>query len=86
MPPSASSRLRAQQHSTSLILIPLLFLASFVIMLPGVWAVGLMAGMDVPGAEKKNASTMALLMLLSWPVALALFAAAIIKLKSLKKR
>jgi len=76
---------RKARSSTDIVLIPILLLAAGLMVVPGLWAVGLLSGMEVPGSHKDGARTMAIMMLVSWPVAAGLFITAMVKMVGLKR-
>jgi len=47
-----------------------------LLLIPGVWAVLLLAGVEVPNAQRDGARTMAVAMLIAWPIVLLLAAMA----------
>ena len=48
-----------------------------LLLLPAVWATGIMLDMDIWRSDREDASSMATMMLVAWPIALAMIAAAI---------
>lgn len=48
-----------------------------LLVVPGLWAIGLLANLPVPMAEKGNADAVAYLMLLCWPIAAILIGGAL---------
>lgn len=54
-------------------------------LIPAVWAAALLIGLHVPLSSKSNSSSMAMVMLLAWPLAIILFAFAGLLSWDLKK-
>lgn len=56
---------------------PLLATVGVLLLIPGIWSVLLLMGVGVPGSQRQDARPMAAVMLVSWPIALFLIAAAV---------
>jgi len=71
--------LRRKSNSNDLkaTIAPLLVTVGVALLIPAIWSTLLLLGIDVPGAERKDARPMAAIMLLSWPIAICLIAAAV---------
>ncbi|MBI1368904.1 MAG: hypothetical protein GC162_09660 [Planctomycetes bacterium] len=57
--------------------IPVLVGIGLALMAPGMWAVGILTGMDVPMLGRDNSHAMAIIMLVCWPISLLSFVSAI---------
>jgi len=60
----------SKSNSWAPIVMPLLLVMGLALCIPALWGTGILAGMDVPMAERHNARAMAMLMMVCWPLAL----------------
>ena len=73
-----SSRARAGRASTSAtndlkkVAVPMLITVGLLLMIPGLWALLVLGGVEIFGSAKQGARGMAMVMLLCWPIALLL--------------
>ncbi len=73
-----SSRARAGRASTSAtndlkkVAVPMLITVGVLLMIPGLWALLVLGGVEIFGSTKQGARGMAMVMLLCWPIALLL--------------
>ncbi|QNN25294.1 hypothetical protein HED60_24430 [Planctomycetales bacterium ZRK34] len=56
--------------------IPTLIVLGVALLVPGVWAVGIFAGWELPLHEKEKVKSLAVIMLVCWPLALLCFLSA----------
>src|SRR5687768_959396 len=67
------------------IAIPILATVGVLLLVPGVWAILLLSGAQVWSSHRSSARPMALAMLVCWPIALALFGAAMMFFKQIQR-
>ena len=77
-PPKRSVRRKSKTHDLRATAAPLLVTVGVLLLIPAVWAVLLLMGVGVPGAEREDSRPMATVMLLSWPIAICLIATSIV--------
>jgi len=56
------------------------------LLIPALWSAGWLIGLDVPGAQRNSAGSMAMLMLSAWPIAVLLFVAGGLMARQIRKR
>ena len=56
---------------------PVLATVGGLLLIPAVWATLLLGGVEVPGSRRSDAASMAMFMLMCWPVAICLIAASV---------
>lgn len=69
---------RSGSHNLKATAAPLLVTVGVLLLVPAFWSVFLLVGMKVPGWDRGDARSMAMAMLICWPLALALIAAAVV--------
>jgi len=81
--PSSSSgrggnrRAASQNHDLKRTAIPILLTVGVVLLIPGIWAVCLLIGLEVPRHNEPDAKQVALAMLITWPLSLCMIGGAI---------
>ncbi len=67
---------KSKSHDLKATAAPLLGTVGVLLLVPAFWAVMVLIGWSVPGAAREDSRTMAAVMLVSWPIAICLLAAA----------
>jgi hypothetical protein len=65
--------------------VPVLLTVGVLLLIPGVWAILLLCGADVWKSDDSSAKSVALIMLLCWPIAACLLAAAAVYLYQIQR-
>ncbi len=74
---------RSSSHGLKATAAPLLATVGVLLLVPALWSVLTLSGMNVVGSDREDAQAMAMVMLVCWPVALCLLIAAGVFLKQI---
>ncbi len=83
--PNANAARRRGPTPLSRMAVKACMVVGMLLFIPALWAVAVLIGLDVPASHSPNADGMALLMLVCWPIALALVIGAYLYAKQIAR-